>query len=208
MPAKNYYVALGVFRGETPAGIRAAYHKLAETMHPDLAGPAGAASFEEISEAYDVLSDPDRRRAHDREFREAPEPISLFGRPEQTYPSFDAFRERYLRNFTNRRVPKAEHVESLTVDAVLSPREAFSGCVIPVGVPVFGACPDCGGTGHVSPFPCPECAGSGLIEGQRLLRFHVPPGVRSGTVFEAPLELFGIGNLYLRVHVSISSAAA
>jgi curved DNA-binding protein CbpA len=67
---------------------------------------------QEINEAYGVLSDPDRRRALDRDFGGpervpevpvqppnwpiAPEPISLFGQPEQTKPSFDAFRERAI----------------------------------------------------------------------------------------------------------------
>jgi DnaJ-class molecular chaperone len=48
---------------------------------------------------------------------------------------------------------------------VLSAAEAFYGCKIPVGVPVFGACQECGGTGEVFPFRCLECAGSGLVEG-------------------------------------------
>jgi molecular chaperone DnaJ len=225
MPAKNYYVVLGVSRGETPAGIRAAYHELARRMHPDVLGPAGTSRFQEINEAYEILSDPARRRAHDREsepadrgtpvpvhrgpanWSQAPEPISLFGQPEQTRPSFDAFRERYLRNFTHWNVPKAEAVESLTLDVVLSPAEAFYGCTIPVGVPVFDACPECGGTGHVFPFRCMECAGSGLVEEQRTLRVQVPPRVLPGAILEVPLEMFGIGNLYLRVQVSISDAS-
>src|SRR5512140_2432914 len=109
MPAKNYYVVLGVSHDESPAGIRTAYHEIARRTHPDVAGPVG----QKINEAYGVLLDPDLRRAHDRGFGEpervtevpvrrqppswpiAPEPISLLGSPEQTKPSFDAFRERY-----------------------------------------------------------------------------------------------------------------
>jgi DnaJ-class molecular chaperone len=224
MPAKNYYVVLGVSGEESPAGIRNAYHELARSLHPDIAGPAGPPRFQEINEAYEVLSDPARRRAHDREYgvpeggtevpvlRQpprwpiAPEPISLFGQPEQTQPSFDAFRDRYLRNFTGWHVPKAERVESLTLDVVLSPAEAFLGCTVPVGVPVFGACPECGGKGYILPFRCLQCAGSGLVEEQRTLLVRVPPRVRPGTVLELPLEMFGIANLYLRVQISISDA--
>jgi DnaJ-class molecular chaperone len=224
MSAKDYYVVLGVSRGESPAGIRAAYHEFARRMHPDITGPAGTSRFQEINDAYEILSDPARRRAHDREFREpdrgtevpvrrqpprwpiAPEPISLFGQPEQTHPSFEAFRERYLRNFTGWNVPKAERVESLTLDVALSPAEAFYGCTVPVGVPVFSVCAECHGTGQVFPFRCTECAGSGLMEEQRTLRVHVPPQVQPGTVLEVPLEMFGISNLYLRVQISISDA--
>ena len=103
-------------------------------------------------------------------------------------------------------MPKAERAESLTLDVELSPAEAFCGCTIPVGVPVFGACPECGGTGQAFLFRCLECAGSGLLEEQRTLHVRVPPRVQPGTVLEVPLEMFGISNLYLRVQVSISDA--
>lgn len=224
MPAKNYYVVLGVSRDESSAGIRSAYHKLARRMHPDTAGPADITRFQEINESYEVLSDPDRRRAHDRDFGApelvpqmpvrrqasswsiAPEPISLFGQPGETKPSFEAFRERYLRNFTGRNMPKAERAESLTLDVALSPAEAFYGCTVPVGVPVFAACSECGGTGQVFLFRCLECAGSGLSEEQRELDVHVPPRVQPGTVLDVPIEMFGINNLYLRLHFSISAA--
>ena len=224
MPAKNYYVVLGVSRDESSAGIRSAYHELARRMHPDIAGPADTSRLQEINESYEVLSDPDRRRAHDRDFGEpervtevparhqppnwpiASEPISLLGQPGQTKPSFDAFRERYLRNFTGWNMPKAERAESLTLDVALSLTEAFNGCTIPVGVPVFGACSECGGGGQVFLFRCLECAGSGLVEEQRALHVRVPPRVQPGTFLDVPLEMFGISNLFLRVQVSISAA--
>jgi molecular chaperone DnaJ len=75
-----------------------------------------------------------------------------------------------------------------------------------VGVPVFDACPECGGTGQVFPFRCMECGGSGLVEEQRTLRVRVPSRVQPRTVLEVSLEMFGISNLYLRVQVSISDA--
>ena len=68
MLAKNYYVALGVSRDESSTGIRSAYHEIARRMHPDIAGPGDKSRFQEINEAYGVLSDPDRRRALDRDF--------------------------------------------------------------------------------------------------------------------------------------------
>ncbi len=223
MPAKNYYVALGVSRSEDAAGIRAAYHELARRMHPDVIGPGSTSRFQEINEAYEVLSDPARRRAHDREFEDeergveipihrgagwpvAAEPISLFAQPEQTRPSFDAFRERYLRNFTGWHVPKAERAENLTLEVTLSPAEAFYGCTVPVGVPSFGACPECRGSGGMFPFRCMECAGSGLVEERRTLRIRIPPRVQPGAIFEAPLDMFGIENLFLRLRIFISDA--
>jgi DnaJ-class molecular chaperone len=226
MPQKNYYLVLGIPRTASPAGIHAAYHAMARRMHPDVVGASGKAAFQEINEAYEALSDPSRRRAHDDEISPpqgervgipvrrqprvepiAPEPISVFSQPEETRPSFEALRERWLRNFTGRDVPKAEHAESLTLDVVLSPQEAIQGCVVPVGVPVFHTCLECSGSGHVWPFPCLECAGSGLVEQMRTMQVRIPPVISTGRVFEFPLDLFHIRNLYLRIHVSVSSAA-
>lgn len=134
-----------------------------------------------------------------------PHPTSLLGHPGDTKPSFEAFCERWIRNFTGYDVPKAEHSESLTLDVILSPSEALSGCSIPVGVPRFGTCPECGGTGSIPPFSCGQCGGAGQIEKFREILIRVPPGVRTGAIFEAPLDLLGIANLYLRVHVSIAT---
>jgi molecular chaperone DnaJ len=225
MSAKNYDDVLGVSRRESPAGIRDAYRELAKRLHRDVTGTAYR--FQEIDEAYEALSDPSRRSADDREWSErewgedrpgrsipityevalepiAPEPISLFRLPEQTQPSFEAFQERYARNFTGRHVPKAERPESLTLDVVLSPAQALAGCSVPVGVPVFRTCTGCGGAGHVWPFRCFKCDGSGLVEAIRELDIPVPPGTRPHCIVEAPLNMFGIGNLYLRIHISLS----
>jgi len=145
-----------------------------------------------------------RHRAHQVDLG-IPHPESLLGHPQDTKPSFEAFFERLTRNFTGEDVPKGEHPESLTLDVLLSPLEAMAGCAIPVEVPRFHRCPQCAGSGDVLPFRCASCGGSGQIEEVRELLIEVPPGVRSGTIFEAPLDLFGISNLYLRVHISISA---
>jgi DnaJ-class molecular chaperone len=218
MPSRNYYVVLGVPPDESQPGIRAAYHDLARRLHPDVAGEAATARFQEVNEAYQVLSDRARRRAHDREApagvrishgpSHAPaaapaEPLSPFEYPERVRPSHDALHDRWLRNFTGVGVPKAERAESLTLEIALTPEEAERGCVIPVGVPVFGACPECRGTGHAWPFPCLACRASGLVEELRALRLRVPPGVRPGTIMELPLAFYGIANLYLRLRISV-----
>ncbi|MBV8551306.1 MAG: DnaJ domain-containing protein [Acidobacteriaceae bacterium] len=222
MLAKNYYSVLGISRNESPSRIRFAYHELAKRTHQDSSGRMDTPAFQEINEAYEVLSDSGRRRTHDEQLDGvsrkteipvtykppveplAPEPISLLGRRENTYPSFERFFDRYVRNFTGHHVPKAEWPESLTVDVVLSPTDAMTGCWIPVGVPAFRPCGACGGSGQVWLRPCIDCHGSGLEELEHVMRVGVPPFVRAGTVLEAPLDTLGIQNLYLRVHVSIS----
>jgi hypothetical protein len=64
---KDYYALLGVDPGATPAQIKSAYRKLAKQYHPDVNNSTDAAEkFREITEAYDTLTDPDRRRRYDR----------------------------------------------------------------------------------------------------------------------------------------------
>ena len=69
MNGKTYYMILGVSRAESAGGIRAAYRELAKKLHPDVAGQQATHAFQEISEAYDVLSDPQRRREYESELR-------------------------------------------------------------------------------------------------------------------------------------------
>jgi curved DNA-binding protein CbpA len=70
MPAKDYYLILGVSRTETAGGIRAAYRALARRLHPDHGGDRAAQAFQEINEAYEALSDPGRRHRRVREARQ------------------------------------------------------------------------------------------------------------------------------------------
>ena len=69
MDGRTYYMILGVSPTASEARIRTAYHDLARRLHPDVAGQEATHAFQEISEAYDVLSDPRRRREYNEELR-------------------------------------------------------------------------------------------------------------------------------------------
>ncbi|MCU1373533.1 MAG: molecular chaperone DnaJ, partial [Actinomycetia bacterium] len=76
---RDFYEVLGVSRTASPEEIQRAYRKLARTYHPDVnKDPSADARFKEISEAYDVLSDPDTRTRYDAfgdDFRRVPDDV-------------------------------------------------------------------------------------------------------------------------------------
>lgn len=67
MKRKDHYATLGIERGAAPEQIRAAFRGLVKKYHPDQAGEETTQQFREIREAYEVLSDPERRRSYDRD---------------------------------------------------------------------------------------------------------------------------------------------
>jgi DnaJ-class molecular chaperone len=220
MDGRTYYMILGVSRAESPGGIRAAYRDLARKLHPDVAGEQATHAFQEVSEAYDVLSDPERRRQYNHELQRAEgedarpvrpaarapitrPPRGIFDSSQSVRPSSEAMRDRFVRNFTGVGVPKSEHLEDLNIEVVLTPDEARRGCVLPIGVPVFRRCPHCGGSGRDWLFPCWSCQQQGVIESEQVVRFGIPALVRSGAIFEMPLQGLGIHNFHLRLHVFV-----
>jgi len=220
MERKSYYVILGVSPTEDKRGIRAAYCELARKLHPDVAGQQATSAFHEVTEAYQVLSDPQRRREYDAELQHAPHgartvehsnladafvcpPLSVLEHPDRVSPSFDMMFDRFLRNFTGFGVPKSEWTQPLDFEVVLTPYEAEAGCVVPISVPCFRRCPRCGGSGRDVWSGCIRCDEEGWLRTEQVVRILVERGVPSGSVIEASLEHLGIGNLYLRLHVFV-----
>ena len=78
--ARDFYEVLGVARNADQSEIQRAYRKLARQHHPDVnKDPAAEARFKDISEAYDVLSDPEQRKRYDafgEDFRRVPPDVS------------------------------------------------------------------------------------------------------------------------------------
>lgn len=224
MAIKNYYVVLGVHREESETGIRAAYLGLAKKLHPDRIGEHSTKAFQEIVEAYQALSDPEKRRSHNHlldqeedrrrqvgprtEVRRDLELESLHWRkvsPRESYQparlSFEDLYGRFLRDSRGKGVPRADWVKRLDFEVVLSAQEARRGGVISIDVPIFNPCLACGGSGRDWVFPCSDCQGLGLIEIETTVSIPFPPQVRSGTVIEVtPRE---IGTQHLRLHLVV-----
>jgi curved DNA-binding protein CbpA len=115
---RDHYLTLGVARGESARGIKAAYRERAKQVHPDVAGQETTGAFCELTEAYTVLSDPERRVEYDRQLRRAEH------RPEP---------EPLIPSRRRARAPGAR----LDYQLLLSREEARSGCVVPIRLSAF-----------------------------------------------------------------------
>jgi molecular chaperone DnaJ len=217
MPRKTYYSILGVPRSESAGGIRTAYRDLAKRLHPDVTGDDTTRAFQEVTEAYGVLSDPERRRDYNRaleladneDFPVRPHPpveafgggpLTVLGRPDTIRPSFGAMYERSMRN-SGIGVPTSRRLEALNVEVLLTPEEAAGGCVLPVCVPAFSRCPRCRGSGRDWVSGCACCGGEGVLETEEMVRIPIPAMTPPGSVLEIPLQDLGIHDFFLRLHI-------
>jgi len=212
MPRKDYYLLLGIPRGESPNGIRKAFRDLVRRHHPDHAGPSGTPIFRDIVEAYRVLSDPERRRNYDAELdrripvRAAPSDSSvLFADLTSIRPASEDLFHHNLRNFLRPGILKSERPEPLFCDIALSPEEARRGGVLPLRVPIREPCPDCHGAGHVFGVGCRRCDATGDARSEITIPLEVPPRVQSGVIVELPLDDWGIRNLCLRARIHVGT---
>lgn len=206
---RNYYMILGVGMNATPEEIKAAFRQRARELHPDKSGLNGG-PFIEVQEAYTTLSDPERRRAYDRQLTRQPVmPASVvrdmaLDEFENYFPSFDELFDRLWSNFTGIGRPKSEHLESLTVEVLLSPVEARSGGHVRIEIPARATCPTCRGRGHAAGYECWRCAGHGELTAELPVDVPYPAGIRDGYVVRVPLSALGIRNFYLTAYFRVT----
>ncbi|WP_273888571.1 molecular chaperone DnaJ [Rubrobacter naiadicus] len=170
METKDLYRILGVSRGASQEEIRRAYRRLARKYHPDANpdDPSAEERFKEIQHAYEVLSDPERRRRYDQ----GPSAFfggervsgngSGFGGFSNISDIFDTFGDVFGRGGRGQR--PSSRGQDVTVSVNLGFREALSGVTTRVSAPVEEECSTCGGSGAAPgtfPRTCPECGGRG-----------------------------------------------
>jgi molecular chaperone DnaJ len=176
---KDYYQVLGVASTATDKEITKAYRKLAKQYHPDT-NPGSEDRFKEISAAYDVLGDPDRRKEYDEVRRLGPMAGGFggggFGAPGQA-GGFrvddmgdlgDIFGGLFGGGRTSRRRPRAQQRGTdLETELHLSFEDAVKGVTVTVNLPEDARCHTCGGTGAApgtSTHPCDRCGGKGMLD--------------------------------------------
>ena len=198
------YDTLGVKKGASADEIKKAYRKLAAKYHPDRnPGDASAEEkFKEVQNAYDVLSDAEKRKQYDtfgspdgrRGFD--PRDFNFGGGGNFTINDLgdlgDLFGGLFNRGGTRTRRPEPERGADVEVEVRLSFEDSLRGIETKIPVDVTTACRECGGTGAepgTSPVICPQCNGRGVVsESQGLFALSQPcPRCRgNGTVVEKP----------------------
>jgi molecular chaperone DnaJ len=198
----DYYKVLGVDKKASQDEIKKAYRKLARQYHPDTNNDAGAEErFKQVSEAYDVLSDAEKRKQYDRGglFGGAAGPFGAGGAAGGAAGGdFGSFSDILSGIFNagggrgTRTRPAAERGRDLETTVSLSFEQAVEGAQVPVSVATHSACPTCRGTGAepgTQPVVCPVCHGRGVeSQGQGLFSITRPCERcgGSGTVIEQP----------------------
>ncbi len=172
----DFYSILGVDRRFSAAKLRRAYQRRAREFHPDLhPGSAEAASmFALVAQAFEVLSDPERRSAYDRGVVEGK---TLREKPPLAFEGFDFApgsngRQGFRELFESAIEPEGETAragEDLEVTLRISFDEAFRGAHRRLSVTRLSPCATCDGSGHVARAaePCATCGGEGSTRVRR-----------------------------------------
>src|SRR5918994_699147 len=137
--ASDYYEALGVSKKASQDEIKKAYRKLARRYHPDRNqdDPRAEERFKEVQEAYDTLSDPEKRKQYDAGGGAGGPGFSDLG---------DIFSSVFGRG-GRQSTPQTARGGDLETEVHLTFEQAMEGAQIPVTVPKASTCKICGGTG-------------------------------------------------------------
>lgn len=195
---RDYYDVLGVSPGAGAEEIKRAYRQLARRYHPDISGDDRGTAFLEVSRAYEVLRDPERRRSYDAGLMTRGRADWLADEVAIDFPSVASVLDRMRDSF----FAGARGV-SLSAEVVLTPQEAFWGTLVPFDVPLRRTCPCCGGRGEVWNEWCAACGGVGEVPVVHEMRLRVPAGVREGTRFRFSVAPSGAPQTSVEVRITI-----
>lgn len=233
MREKDHYEVLGVKRTVDNCGIRTAFRRLAKKYHPDVSGPGQTRRFQEILEAYAVLSDPESRASYNKNLRKRGEHAAVQSRARSSVPSqytatvFSA-RTSFAVGLSERiRAPLDDEMfdflfrdfwgwnssgrgyqsrQPLDVEVVLSRDEAGRGGILPLPYPVLVQCRSCRGSGHAGLRVCASCHGRGITERKETVPVDIPAGVRDGSIVTVAVYHPENPDAILRIHIRVGDA--
>jgi molecular chaperone DnaJ len=202
MAKQDYYDILGVARGAPADELKKAYRKLAMQFHPDRnpGDKAAEHKFKELSEAYDVLKDDQKRAAYDRfghaAFENGGGPRGGAGPGDFGFASgfADIFDEMFGDFVGGRRGQTGARGNDLRYNLEVSLEDAFKGSAAQIRVPTSVGCDHCKGSGSEAgsrPVTCATCAGNGKVRAQQgffTIERTCPTCGGAGRVIENPCK--------------------
>jgi len=200
MNRRDYYDVLGVARDVSEKDIKRAYRKLAMEYHPDRnPSPDAEERFKEASEAYEVLSDTNKRHIYDRAGFDGLRSTGFSGFSgmgvEDIFASFgDIFGDLFGFGSRPRRGPAVHRGNDLRYDLTIAFEEAVFGCEKEITIDQMVACEKCGGSGAQvgsKPSVCQTCQGRGqIVHGQGLFLISAvcPECQGQGTTQSSPCD--------------------
>jgi molecular chaperone DnaJ len=221
MSKRDYYEVLGVPKSADDAALKSAFRKKAMEFHPDKnpGDKTAEVKFKEVNEAYQVLSDPQKRAAYDRMGHAAFEQgggQSGFG-PDFASSMSDMFEDIFGDVFGQgrRRGPGGrERGADLRYNLEISLEEAFAGKAATLKVPTAMTCEPCSGTGAKpgsKPKQCPTCKGAGRVraaQGFFAIERTCPTCNGRGEVIEDPCRSCGgVGRVTRERQLSVNIPA-
>ena len=227
---RDYYEVLGLQKGATADEIKKAYRKLAKENHPDLhpGDKACEERFKEVNEAYEVLSDDDKRAKYDQYGHAAFDPSAGFGGGAGFggfggFSDFgdlgDIFGDIFGFGGGASRNPSAPRQgDNIRVQLNVSFEEATFGCKKEVTVGRVEQCPDCKGNGcapGTTPEVCPDCKGTGSVRTTQRTPFGMAQSTApcskcrgTGKIIHQPCPTCrGMGNIRKQHKISVSVPA-
>ena len=214
---RDYYEVLGVDKTADEKTIKKAYRNLARKYHPDVCDEEGAEEkFKEVSEAYAVLSDSEKRERYDK-FGHAgmdgftAEDFYQNVNFEDIFQGFDIGNIFDIFGFgggsRTRGRTGPQRGSDIYTEVPITLEEAFNGCEKEIKITRSELCPTChgskskpgvepetcktcGGTGKIITDPCEECRGRGSIRKTKTIKIEIPEGVNEGN----HLRVSGEGN--------------
>ncbi len=177
MAGKDLYAILGLSRGASAAAVKKAYKQLARKYHPDLnpGDKRAEERFKDISEAYSVLSDVEKKKRYDtlgtlgNHGPQTSHGVNFTGFDFDAGSSAGGFGdlfESFLRTSRTEKPRGAVAGEDLVFPLTLTLREAYEGKKTRLAIHHTVVCRSCGGEGRIppkNPAPCPSCGGTGKM---------------------------------------------
>ncbi len=218
MAKRDFYELLGVGRTADREELKKAYRKLAMQYHPDRNpdNPSAEAHFKELSEAYDVLSDEQKRTAYDQFGHEAFEGGGQRPGGFDFSSSFSDIFDDLFGDFKGgeRATRSNARGTDLRFNLDITLEDAFHGKKATVRVPTSVACESCSGTGaekDSNPITCPSCRGQGKVRAQQgffTVERTCPTCQGAGRVIENPCRVCaGTGRVQKEKTLSVTIPA-